>query len=163
MRGSQFLSVTLTEAMAAERKFKRHKDNVERLVKTGLMAGKDELVEASDKLVLEYNEKAEKAKHYQAARLHLHQDLEHKRLVGKFKEIARGRHLSVGRHQFEENQGAMKQSPVLQEHSLNQTAKKLKLREISRQNGMLMSKIEKPNNTVRNADLKKRWQQNLQL
>ena len=70
MRGSQFLPIALTEAMAAERKFKRHKDNVERLVQTGLMASSNELVEASDKLVLEYGDKAGKAKHYKDARLH---------------------------------------------------------------------------------------------
>lgn len=54
-------------------------------------------------------------------------------------------------------------SPVAEHHSVNQTARKLYLRDIDRQNGLIKKALEKPNNTVRNKDLKKRWKQQQEL
>lgn len=73
--------------MASERKFFRHKYNVEEGVKSSLIL-KDEILESDERQIQEYK-KAEKPKNYKYSHIYLYQDLEYQLLVNKFKEIAR--------------------------------------------------------------------------
>ena len=65
MRGSQFVKMSLTEGVDSDRKFKRHKDNVINAV--GFLPTKDKFIEATNKVLYEYNDKADMAKQYRAS------------------------------------------------------------------------------------------------
>ena len=67
--------MSLTEGVNSDRKFKRHKDNVVNAV--GFLPSKERFVEATNKVLYEYNDKADRAKQYQASQLHHHHDQEH--------------------------------------------------------------------------------------
>ena len=51
-----------------------------------------------------------------------------------FRDIQKGRYLSVGRAVYQMNSVPMQQSPVIKEHSLRLTERKLELNEIDRKN-----------------------------
>lgn len=76
-------------------------------------------------------------------------------MVGVFAEIHKGKQLSVGKANYREN---LQQSPVLKQHSLHCTSRKLELQEIDRRNQAIMKHIANPNHTVRNKDLAKHWE-----
>ncbi len=54
--------MSLTEGVNSDRKFKKHKDNVVNAI--GFLPTKEKFVEATNKLLYEYNDKADRAKQY---------------------------------------------------------------------------------------------------
>lgn len=84
------------------------------------------------------------------------QQKENVRLIGRFVEIFdKGKDLSVGKANYKENLGNLMHSPVVDQHSFNYAGRKKWLLEVDRMNKMLATRMEKPNNSVRNKELEK--------
>lgn len=118
----------------------------------------------SDKLIKDYHSISQKRKNFEDMKEQYSQQKENVRLIGRFVEIFdKGKELSVGKAKYKENLGNMMYSPVVDQHSINYTGRKKWLQEVDRMNKMLATRMEKPNNSVRNKDLEKQFEQSRQL
>lgn len=84
-------------------------------------------------------------------------------LLSNFEKIDRGKQLSVAHADYTKNLRSLVECPVYQEHSLNRHGRDKMLLDIDRKNVILMKKLEKPNHTVKNQDLRKRWKEKVVL
>lgn len=152
MRGSQFQSLSVTQAVIEEKRFLKH---VSKVIEVEPKIKAEAQLQQSTKLFNEYSMKNHLRKTFQTSQLVKTHNTDNLRMLGTFNEIEQGKQLSVGRANYKEN---LTRNPVLDQHSLHCTSRKLELQEIDRKNQAIMKHIAHPNHTVRNKDLAKRWE-----